>query len=156
MMPLSSNSSAMLWAACSDATGLGKTLEQYFVKDFWKDHKKMYQNRPIYWLFSIQEGCLPRHRLHASHECLHSRTSTQGGPLHLDVVLTCLKNIVPTLLHHRNRTCASVRSLRQHSWRIKTYEKRLRHHKVTQPFSYFILIPLTHIAAVFDEKLKDS
>ena len=31
---------------------LGKTLEQYFVKDFWKDHKKMYQNRPIYWLFS--------------------------------------------------------------------------------------------------------
>lgn len=28
---------------------LGKPLEQYFVKDFWKDHKKMYQNRPIYW-----------------------------------------------------------------------------------------------------------
>ena len=35
---------------------LGKTLEQYFVKDFWKDHKKMYQNRPIYWLFSSKKG----------------------------------------------------------------------------------------------------
>ena len=35
---------------------LGKSMEQYFVKDFWKDHKKMYQNRPIYWLFSSKKG----------------------------------------------------------------------------------------------------
>lgn len=35
---------------------LSKTLEQYFVKDFWKDHKKMYQNRPIYWLFASKKG----------------------------------------------------------------------------------------------------
>lgn len=35
---------------------LGKTIEQYFVKDFWKDHKKMYQNRPIYWLFASKKG----------------------------------------------------------------------------------------------------
>jgi hypothetical protein len=35
---------------------LGKTVEQYFIKDFWKDHKKMYQNRPIYWLFSSKKG----------------------------------------------------------------------------------------------------
>ena len=35
---------------------LGKTIDDYFVKDFWKDHKKMYQNRPIYWLFSSKKG----------------------------------------------------------------------------------------------------
>ena len=35
---------------------LGKTVEQYLIKDFWKDHKKMYQNRPIYWLFSSKKG----------------------------------------------------------------------------------------------------
>ena len=35
---------------------LGKSIDAYFVKDFWKDHKKMYQNRPIYWLFSSQRG----------------------------------------------------------------------------------------------------
>ena len=35
---------------------LGKSLEDYLVKDFWKDHKKMYQNRPIYWLFSSKKG----------------------------------------------------------------------------------------------------
>lgn len=35
---------------------LGMTLEQYLQKDYWKDHKKMYQNRPIYWLFSSKKG----------------------------------------------------------------------------------------------------
>lgn len=35
---------------------LGKSLDDYFVKDFWKYHKKMYQNRPIYWLFSSKKG----------------------------------------------------------------------------------------------------
>ena len=35
---------------------LGKSLEDYLVKDFWKDHKKMYSNRPIYWLFSSKKG----------------------------------------------------------------------------------------------------
>ena len=35
---------------------LGKSIEDYLVKDFWKDHKKMYQNRPIYWLFSSKKG----------------------------------------------------------------------------------------------------
>ena len=48
---------------------LGKTLEQYFVKDFWKDHKKMYQNRPINWLFSSKKGAFQviayMHRMNA-------------------------------------------------------------------------------------------
>lgn len=35
---------------------LGTTIEQYVMKDFWKDHKRMYQNRPIYWLFSSKKG----------------------------------------------------------------------------------------------------
>ena len=35
---------------------LGKSIDDYFVKDFWKYHKKMYQNRPIYWLFSSKKG----------------------------------------------------------------------------------------------------
>ncbi len=48
---------------------LGKTVEQYFVKDFWKDHKKMYQKRPIYWLFSSKKGAFQviayMHRMNA-------------------------------------------------------------------------------------------
>ena len=48
---------------------LGKSIDDYFVKDFWKEHKKMYQNRPIYWLFSSKKGafqCLAyMHRMDA-------------------------------------------------------------------------------------------
>lgn len=48
---------------------LGKRLEDYFLKDFWKDHKKMYQNRPIYWLFSSKKGAFQcivyMHRMNA-------------------------------------------------------------------------------------------
>ncbi|MET4001234.1 BREX-1 system adenine-specific DNA-methyltransferase PglX [Marinobacterium sp. MBR-109] len=35
---------------------LGKTLQKYFVKDFYNDHVKRYKKRPIYWLFSSPKG----------------------------------------------------------------------------------------------------
>jgi hypothetical protein len=35
---------------------LGKDLETYLVNDFWNDHCKRYQKRPIYWLFSSPKG----------------------------------------------------------------------------------------------------
>lgn len=35
---------------------LGKELESYLVKDFWKDHCQRYQKRPIYWLFASPKG----------------------------------------------------------------------------------------------------
>lgn len=35
---------------------LGCTLRKYFVKDFYKDHVKVYQKRPIYWLYSSPKG----------------------------------------------------------------------------------------------------
>ncbi|MFA7493483.1 MAG: hypothetical protein WCZ43_08210 [Proteiniphilum sp.] len=48
---------------------LGKRLDDYFGKEFWKDHKKMYQNRPIYWLFSSKKGAFQcivyMHRMNA-------------------------------------------------------------------------------------------
>ncbi len=48
---------------------LGETIEQYCLKDFWGYHKKMYQNRPIYWLFSSKKGAFKAiaymHRMNA-------------------------------------------------------------------------------------------
>lgn len=35
---------------------LGKSLEDYLTKDFYGDHLKRYQKRPIYWLFSSKKG----------------------------------------------------------------------------------------------------
>jgi type II restriction/modification system DNA methylase subunit YeeA len=35
---------------------IGKSLEKYFLKDFYDDHTKRYKKRPIYWLFSSPKG----------------------------------------------------------------------------------------------------
>lgn len=35
---------------------LGKSIREYFYKDFYKDHLKIYQKRPIYWMFSSPKG----------------------------------------------------------------------------------------------------
>lgn len=35
---------------------LGKDLRKYFISDFYKDHVQRYKKRPIYWLFSSEQG----------------------------------------------------------------------------------------------------
>ena len=44
---------------------LGKSLEKYLVKDFFKDHCKRYKKKPIYWLFASKKGCVPGAGVHA-------------------------------------------------------------------------------------------
>lgn len=48
---------------------LGKDLEEYLVKDFWKYHTRMYSKKPIYWLFSSKKGAFQvlvyMHRMNA-------------------------------------------------------------------------------------------
>ena len=35
---------------------IGKDIQKFFVKDFYKDHIKRYKKRPIYWMFSSPKG----------------------------------------------------------------------------------------------------
>ena len=35
---------------------IGKDVRSYFLKDFYKEHVKMYKKSPIYWLFSSPRG----------------------------------------------------------------------------------------------------
>ncbi|GEO05550.1 class I SAM-dependent DNA methyltransferase [Adhaeribacter aerolatus] len=35
---------------------LNQDLEQYLVRDFWKDHVRTYKKKPIYWLFTSPKG----------------------------------------------------------------------------------------------------
>ncbi len=37
-------------------TSLGMDIEKYLTEKFWDFHKKMYQKKPIYWLFTSPEG----------------------------------------------------------------------------------------------------
>ena len=66
---------------------LGKSLEDYLAKDFWRDHKKMYKNRPIYWLFASEKGyfrCLTyMHRMNefTAHKIYREYVTTYAGHL---------------------------------------------------------------------------
>ena len=48
---------------------MGKDLEKYLVKDFFKDHCKRYKKKPIYWLFASKKGAFQvlvyMHRMNA-------------------------------------------------------------------------------------------
>lgn len=48
---------------------LDEDLEKYLVKQFWKDHCRMYSKKPIYWLFSSPSGAFQilvyMHRMNA-------------------------------------------------------------------------------------------
>lgn len=48
---------------------LDQDVEKFMVKDFWKVHCKMYNKKPIYWLFSSQKGAFQvlvyMHRMNA-------------------------------------------------------------------------------------------
>ena len=35
---------------------IGRDIRSYFLRDFYDHHLKMYQKRPIYWLFSSPKG----------------------------------------------------------------------------------------------------
>ena len=35
---------------------LGKPINTYFLRDFYKDHVQTYKKRPIYWLFASPKG----------------------------------------------------------------------------------------------------
>jgi len=35
---------------------IGRDIRSYFLKDFYKHHVKMYKKRPIYWIFSSENG----------------------------------------------------------------------------------------------------
>lgn len=37
-------------------SALGKSVEKYFLRDFYADHVRRYKKRPIYWLFSSPKG----------------------------------------------------------------------------------------------------
>ncbi|MAT43663.1 MAG: SAM-dependent methyltransferase [Anaerolineaceae bacterium] len=37
-------------------TSLGRSIEDYFLKEFYADHVQTYKKRPIYWLFSSPKG----------------------------------------------------------------------------------------------------
>lgn len=66
---------------------LGKSIRQYFVKDFYNDHVKRYKKRPIYWLFSSPKGTFN------ALIYLHRYTPSTAGTVLHDYVLPFLTKL---------------------------------------------------------------
>jgi hypothetical protein len=66
-----------------------KTIRDYFLKDFYNHHIKLYKKRPIYWLFSSPKGTF--NALIYMHRY---RPDTVGTVLH------CLRDFRDKLTHH--------------------------------------------------------
>ena len=64
---------------CVEAA-LGKSLDDYFVKDFWKDHKRC-PKPPHLLAVLLKERCFPMPCLHAPHERLHGRAHPHKVPV---------------------------------------------------------------------------
>ena len=74
---------------------LGKTLREYLFKDFFNDHidGKMYQNRPIYWLFSSKMGDKKKKGYFKALVYMHRMESDTLSKLHADYVVPFLAKI---------------------------------------------------------------
>ena len=74
---------------------LGKTLREYLFKDFFNDHidGKMYQKRPIYWLFSSKMGDKKKKGYFKALVYMHRMESDTLSKLHADYVVPYLAKI---------------------------------------------------------------
>ena len=74
---------------------LGKPLREYLFKDFFNDHidGKMYQNRPIYWLFSSRMGDKRKKGYFKALIYMHRLESDTLPRLHADYVVPYIAKI---------------------------------------------------------------
>ena len=77
---------------------LGKSIRQYFVKDFYNDHVKRYKKRPIYWLFSSPKGTFN------ALIYLHRYTPSTAGTVLHDYVLPFLTKLETELVQQEHLT----------------------------------------------------
>jgi hypothetical protein len=74
---------------------LGKLLREYLFKDFFNDHidGKMYQKRPIYWMFSSKMGDKRKKGYFKALVYMHRMESDTLSKLHADYVVPYIDKI---------------------------------------------------------------
>ena len=74
---------------------LGKPLREYLFKDFFNDHidGKMYQKRPIYWMFSSKMGDKRKKGYFKALVYMHRMESDTLSKLHADYVVPYIDKI---------------------------------------------------------------
>jgi hypothetical protein len=119
---------------------LGKPLREYLFKDFFADHidGKMYQKRPIYWLFSSKMGEKKKKGYFKALIYMHRMEPDTLSKLHADYVRPYLNKIERQLTEaedqttrddltqaQRNKALKSVEELRDKVREVHAFEQQL-------------------------------
>jgi hypothetical protein len=119
---------------------LGKPVREYLFKDFFADHidGKMYQKRPIYWLFSSKMGEKKKKGYFKALVYMHRMEPDTLSKLHADYVRPYLNKIERQLTEaedqttrddltqaQRNKALKSVEELRDKVREVHAFEQQL-------------------------------
>lgn len=119
---------------------LGKPLREYLYKDFYTDHidGKMYQKRPIYWLFSSKMGDKKKKGYFKALVYMHRIEPDTLSKLHADYVHPYLNKIERQLSEaedqttredltqaQRNKALKLAEDLRDKVREVRAYEQQL-------------------------------
>lgn len=115
---------------------LGKDIRNYFVKDFYKDHVKMYHKRPIYWMFSSPNG---------SFNCLvylHRYTGDTVATVRNEYLLEYCAKTNANLVRAREAASDPSLSSREKNTATKNIDKLLKLKKEADNYERDVLYPL--------------
>lgn len=104
---------------------LGKPLREYLFKDFYADHLdgKMYQKRPIYWLFSSKMGDKKKKGYFKVLIYMHRIESDTLSKLHADYVHPYLTKVERQLTEAQDQTTRDDLTQTQHNKTLKLVEE---------------------------------
>lgn len=110
-----------------------EVIRAYFLNDFFKDHCKTYQKRPIYWLFDSgrKNGFKALIYLHRYQRDLLARMRTDYVHEQQERYRTQLSHLADTLEHasgaDRVRLTKQQKKLQEQSLELQAYEEKIHH-----------------------------
>lgn len=108
-------------------------IRAYFLNDFYKDHCKTYQKRPIYWLFDSgkKNGFKALIYLHRYQRDLLARMRTEYVHQQQDRYRTQLSHLADSLEHasgaDRVRLTKQQKKLQEQNQELQAYEEKIHH-----------------------------
>lgn len=110
-----------------------EVIRSYFLNDFFKDHCKTYQKRPIYWLFDSgkKNGFKALIYLHRYQRDLLARMRTDYVHEQQERYRTQLSHLADSLEHasgaDRVRLTKQQKKLQEQSLELQAYEEKIHH-----------------------------
>ena len=126
-----------------------ETIRNYFLKDFFKDHCKIYQKRPIYWLFDSGKADGFKSLVY-----MHRYDEDTIGNLRIDY-LHHMQRVYESEISRMQETIDNSKDAREVSGATKRKEKLVKQLKETKEYDEKIAhLALARIAIDLDDGVK--